>query len=78
MDSSASLIARAENGTGVMKDLSKNEWTYKVGIDGIRKGMYKITGHHAAKYKWNTRDIPNKRTFIWYKVLTIYIILICD
>ncbi|KAB2623580.1 beta-galactosidase 15-like [Pyrus ussuriensis x Pyrus communis] len=61
------LIARAENGTQVMKDLSKNEWTYKVGIDGIHKGMYKITGHQAAKYKWNTRDIPNERMFTWYK-----------
>ncbi|CAN6561112.1 unnamed protein product [Malus baccata var. baccata] len=37
------LIARVENGTEVMKDLSKNEWTYKVGIDGIHKGKYKIT-----------------------------------
>ncbi|CAN6694149.1 unnamed protein product [Malus baccata var. baccata] len=61
------LIARVENGTEVMKDLSKNEWTYKVGIDGIHKGKYKITGHHSAKYKWNTRDIPNGRMFIWYK-----------
>ncbi|KAB2616021.1 beta-galactosidase 15-like [Pyrus ussuriensis x Pyrus communis] len=54
-------------GLQVMKDLSKNEWTYKVGIDGIHKGMYKITGHHAAKYRWNTRDIPNERMFTWYK-----------
>ncbi|GKV41631.1 hypothetical protein SLEP1_g49137 [Rubroshorea leprosula] len=46
----------------ITKDLSKNEWLYKVGLDGEKKKLY---NEHSRK--WFTRKLPTDRKFVWYK-----------
>ncbi|KAK9937828.1 hypothetical protein M0R45_014596 [Rubus argutus] len=62
------LIGKYKNGTEVTKDLSKNEWIYKVGLAGEEKGLYQITGH-AANFHWPTEKLPTNRMFVWYKTI---------
>ncbi|KAA8516637.1 hypothetical protein F0562_016857 [Nyssa sinensis] len=48
------------------KDLSKNEWVYRVGIHGIEKQqLYKEDCHYNRH--WNLENLPTKRMFVWYK-----------
>ncbi|EYU41564.1 hypothetical protein ABFS82_10G046800 [Erythranthe guttata] len=48
----------------IEKDLSTNEWAYKVGLNGIERGLQNID----TKYKreWHS-NIPFNRMFVWYK-----------
>lgn len=55
------------NGEGL--DLSKNEWTYMVGIHGISKGLYELDDYN--KLTWHTSDFQTNRMFMWYKVITL-------
>ncbi|PKI68929.1 hypothetical protein CRG98_010688, partial [Punica granatum] len=50
----------------VVKDLSGNKWTYKVGLEGIEeKGLQKVDSRHSSG--WKTYNLPSNRLFVWYK-----------
>ncbi|XP_019151747.1 PREDICTED: beta-galactosidase 15-like [Ipomoea nil] len=51
------------NGEGM--DLSKNTWTYMVGLHGIKKGLFELDDHN--KLTWHESDFQTDRMFIWYK-----------
>ncbi|XP_008811417.2 beta-galactosidase 13-like [Phoenix dactylifera] len=44
-------------------DLSKNEWSYKIGLDGEKKKLYLDN----PEDKWYDEKLPTKRPFTWYK-----------
>ncbi|ONK79791.1 uncharacterized protein A4U43_C01F10110 [Asparagus officinalis] len=44
-------------------DLSNNQWSYKIGIDGLGKQLHLKNQH----IKWHSRTVPTKRPFTWYK-----------
>ncbi|KAM7260316.1 hypothetical protein ACFE04_016057 [Oxalis oulophora] len=46
-------------------DLSSSKWSYKIGLNGESKQIYKPKSHYA---KWNhTYEIPTNRSLTWYK-----------
>ncbi|KAL3839735.1 hypothetical protein ACJIZ3_024326 [Penstemon smallii] len=49
----------------VEKDLSSNEWGYKVGLKGVDKGLENVD-IEEKKHKWYP-NIPINRMFVWYK-----------
>ncbi|KAK1555835.1 hypothetical protein Q3G72_031931 [Acer saccharum] len=57
------LIDYAAN---ITKDLSTNEWIYKVGIHGIKQQLNKV--HTRHQHNWSAEALPTNRSFVWYKV----------
>ncbi|KAL5730081.1 hypothetical protein ACHQM5_002952 [Ranunculus cassubicifolius] len=48
------------------EDLSSNEWTYQVGLEGEYLGLDKLS--HANSSLWTSgTDLPLNQTLIWYK-----------
>ncbi|KAG9445408.1 hypothetical protein H6P81_016748 [Aristolochia fimbriata] len=45
------------------QDLSTNQWTYKIGLDGEEKQLYSEDAHHS----WHSTDMPTNRFMVWYK-----------
>ncbi|KAG0485744.1 hypothetical protein HPP92_009823 [Vanilla planifolia] len=45
-------------------DLSSNEWSYKIGLDGWEKKLYL---KNSTAYKWRYGIIQTRRPFTWYK-----------
>ncbi|KAK1301411.1 Beta-galactosidase 7 [Acorus calamus] len=43
-------------------DLSSNEWSYKIGLDGETKQIFT-----SQQIKWFNGEIPARRPFTWYK-----------
>ncbi|KAL5740697.1 hypothetical protein ACOSQ2_029877 [Xanthoceras sorbifolium] len=56
------LIDYAAN---ITKDLSSNEWIYKVGIEGIRMQLNLV--HTPHQHYWHAEALPTNRPFVWYK-----------
>ncbi|KAK0584462.1 hypothetical protein LWI29_013639 [Acer saccharum] len=56
------LIDYAAN---ITKDLSTNEWIYKVGIHGIKQKLNKV--HTRHQHNWSAEALPTNRSFVWYK-----------
>ncbi|KAK3226688.1 hypothetical protein Dsin_006550 [Dipteronia sinensis] len=56
------LIDYAAN---ITKDLSTNEWIYKVGIHGIKQQLNKV--HTRHQHNWRSEALPTNRPFVWYK-----------
>ncbi|XVF88928.1 hypothetical protein PTKIN_Ptkin19aG0090300 [Pterospermum kingtungense] len=50
----------------IVKDLSSNKWSYKVGIDGITKKFFD-TKYCSKTIQWASDSIPINRSFTWYK-----------
>ncbi|KAI3471999.1 hypothetical protein Pfo_028687 [Paulownia fortunei] len=46
------------------KDLSSNQWAYKVGLNGLERGLENVDARY--KRKWHP-NIPFDRMFVWYK-----------
>ncbi|KAK4481130.1 hypothetical protein RD792_012007 [Penstemon davidsonii] len=51
----------------VENDLSTNEWAYKVGLDGMVRGLGSVTNKEKKRYKWRG-NIPVNQMFVWYKM----------
>ncbi|PPD70320.1 hypothetical protein GOBAR_DD32796 [Gossypium barbadense] len=51
----------------VVKDLSSNKWTYKVGLNGISNKFFDIDCASKSSSKWVSDPIPIYRNFTWYK-----------
>ncbi|XP_052182584.1 beta-galactosidase-like [Diospyros lotus] len=49
----------------IVKDLSRHKWTYKVGLHGEEKKLYRLDSRHASK--WQADNLPVHRKFTWYK-----------
>ncbi|RZB59644.1 putative beta-galactosidase 10 [Glycine soja] len=48
----------------IVKDLSKNKWSYKVGLHGEHEMHY---SYENSLKIWYTDAIPTERIFVWYK-----------
>ncbi|KAG9445675.1 hypothetical protein H6P81_011803 [Aristolochia fimbriata] len=48
----------------VVKDLSKNTWTYKVGLDGEEKRLHSDVSFDPT---WQSGDLPVDRPMTWYR-----------
>ncbi|KAL5171895.1 Beta-galactosidase [Glycine soja] len=48
----------------IVKDLSKNKWSYKVGLHGEHEMHY---SYENSLKIWYTDAIPTQRIFVWYK-----------
>ncbi|KAG8376647.1 hypothetical protein BUALT_Bualt09G0085200 [Buddleja alternifolia] len=48
----------------IEKDLSSNEWAYKVGLNGLERDLQDVDA--KKKRKWHP-NIPFGRMFVWYK-----------
>ncbi|KAL9272366.1 Beta-galactosidase 7-like protein, partial [Drosera capensis] len=55
------LTATSSSGV-IVKDLSTNQWKYKVGLDGEDHHLY--TGQAS---KWHTEGLPIGKELVWYK-----------
>lgn len=55
------LIANGET----IRDLSTNEWAYKVGLDGEKFEFF--NPDHKFKKPWLTDNLPLNQNFTWYK-----------
>ncbi|EOY30206.1 Beta-galactosidase 7-like protein [Theobroma cacao] len=58
------LVAHKEGGK-VVKDLSSQKWSYKVGLDGVANKLYETDC--PSKLKWGSDSIPVDRNLTWYK-----------
>ncbi|XP_043710768.1 beta-galactosidase-like [Telopea speciosissima] len=47
------------------KDLSSNEWSYKIGLNGENKQFY--DDRLSRDKKWTSEELPLKRAMTWYK-----------
>ncbi|XP_068664869.1 beta-galactosidase 15-like [Aristolochia californica] len=47
----------------VVKDLSNNNWTYKVGLDGEDEKLHSDESDH----KWHSKNLPVNRKMSWYR-----------
>ncbi|XP_010273985.1 PREDICTED: beta-galactosidase 15-like [Nelumbo nucifera] len=50
----------------VTKDLSSNQWYYKIGLNGELMQFYKDIKIHHHKY-WRSKKLPINRPMTWYK-----------
>ncbi|XP_039019128.1 beta-galactosidase-like [Hibiscus syriacus] len=48
----------------IIKDLSSNKWTYKIGLDGISNKFFDPS---KSSLKWISDQIPINKNFTWYK-----------
>ncbi|GAB4826186.1 hypothetical protein Ancab_009051 [Ancistrocladus abbreviatus] len=53
----------------VIKDLSTNQWVYKVGMPGELRKFYDVT-NRFRRHGWQ-EDLLVSRKFVWYKTLTV-------
>ncbi|KAF8401121.1 hypothetical protein HHK36_014425 [Tetracentron sinense] len=49
----------------VTKDLSSNQWFYKVGLNGESQQLYSENSPHNNK--WDSNELPIRRAMTWYK-----------
>uniref|UniRef100_A0A2N9I5M6 Beta-galactosidase n=1 Tax=Fagus sylvatica TaxID=28930 RepID=A0A2N9I5M6_FAGSY len=49
----------------VVKDLSSNKWSYKIGLDGEDRRLYDI--HSPSGSNWAPNGLPNGTPMTWYK-----------
>ncbi|OWM74486.1 hypothetical protein CDL15_Pgr003989 [Punica granatum] len=62
------LIGNKGSKDEVVKDLSGNKWTYKIGLEGIEgKGLQNGDSRHNSG--WQYYNLPSNRLFIWYKAM---------
>lgn len=47
----------------VVKDLSSQKWSYKIGPEGLNQELYS-----SQSLKWQEDSFPVNRTLTWYKV----------
>lgn len=58
-----------------MRDLSNNEWFYKVGLDGERYNFF--DPNHQFRKPWLSDNLPLNQNFTWYKVLSSPLFPLC-
>ncbi|XVF88935.1 hypothetical protein PTKIN_Ptkin19aG0091000 [Pterospermum kingtungense] len=58
------LILEKGNNT-IVKDLSSNKWSYKIGMDGFTKKIYETKV--CSKINWSSDSLRLNRNFTWYK-----------
>ncbi|TYI03679.1 hypothetical protein ES332_A11G357200v1 [Gossypium tomentosum] len=51
----------------IIKDLSSNKWTYKVGLNGISNKFFDTNCASKSSSNWVSDPIPVDRNFTWYK-----------
>ena len=56
----------------IVKDLSKNKGSYKVGLHGEHEMHY---SYENSLKIWYTDAIPTERIFVWYKVKLLIVAL---
>lgn len=49
-----------------IRDLSTNEWVYKVGLDGEKYEFF--DPDHKFRKPWLSNNLPLNQNFTWYKV----------
>ena len=67
------IIASSNGSADIIRDLSNNQWVYKVGLHGEDK---KICNGRARYNQWKSDNLPVNKPFVWYKVLIFCISLI--
>ena len=60
------LIADGET----IRNLSSNEWYYKVGLDGEKSEFF--NPNCELMEPWNYGNLPLNQNFVWYKVLNCF------
>ncbi|KAJ8435204.1 hypothetical protein Cgig2_028390 [Carnegiea gigantea] len=58
------VLSSNASSTTITKDLSNNQWTYKVGIEGEQRKFF--TGQ-IARRQWRNQELIFNRRFTWYK-----------
>ncbi|EEF46239.1 beta-galactosidase 15 [Ricinus communis] len=58
------LVGRKGDET-IIKDLSNNRWSYKVGLLGLEDKLYLSDSKHASK--WQEQELPTNKMLTWYK-----------
>nr|DAD39509.1 TPA_asm: hypothetical protein HUJ06_013832 [Nelumbo nucifera] len=54
-----------KTGEEIVKDLSSNKWTFKVGLNGEEKQLYNEDLSHDSE--WKSENPPTNRMMTWYK-----------
>ncbi|KAF8403186.1 hypothetical protein HHK36_011283 [Tetracentron sinense] len=54
-----------KNDEKVIKDLSSNNWVYKVGLHGEENQLYNVESRHSSR--WQETNLPTKKMMTWYK-----------
>ncbi|KAL5705204.1 Beta-galactosidase 7 [Ranunculus cassubicifolius] len=49
----------------IIKDLSTSKWTYKTGIHGEEKQLYRVESPYSSR--WLTEGLPINDSLVWYK-----------
>jgi len=62
-----SVISRKDDET-VVKDLSSNKWSYKVGLHGWDNKFFSEDSSYASDSKWESEYLTTNRMLTWYKV----------
>ena len=57
----------ANDNSSVVNDLSSNQWSYKVGLNGETKRLYDPTSSHAPWRTSHPGELPTGRRMTWYK-----------
>nr|KYP63346.1 Beta-galactosidase [Cajanus cajan] len=58
-------LVAVKNNTEVVKDITNNVWSYKVGLNGEIVKQYSPDN----KKGWNSNALPSDRVFVWYKTI---------
>ncbi|XP_019459770.1 PREDICTED: beta-galactosidase 15 isoform X2 [Lupinus angustifolius] len=59
------LLITSKDNTDIIKNISNNSWSYKVGLHGENVKHYK----QASGKGWYTNGLPTERGFVWYKTM---------
>uniref|UniRef100_A0A7N0VC10 beta-galactosidase n=1 Tax=Kalanchoe fedtschenkoi TaxID=63787 RepID=A0A7N0VC10_KALFE len=59
------IVSKIGSDETVIKDLSAHNWTYKIGLYGMKNELYSTTSRSADK--WSTDNLPTNRKLTWYK-----------
>jgi len=62
-----SVISKKGDET-VVKDLSSNKWSYKVGLHGWDNEFFSEDSPYASASKWESEYLTTNRMLTWYKV----------
>uniref|UniRef100_A0A7N0VCA4 beta-galactosidase n=1 Tax=Kalanchoe fedtschenkoi TaxID=63787 RepID=A0A7N0VCA4_KALFE len=59
------IVSKIGSDETVIKDLSAHNWTYKIGLHGMKSELYSTTSRYVDK--WYADNLPTNRKLTWYK-----------
>lgn len=63
--------------SGVVKDLTNNQWEYKIGLEGLERRLWEDEDYMHRNWK-PAQTLQTNRMFVWFKVLFLLLLILED